>query len=313
MSKVNFMTRVSGTFNQMTFQLKKHSPEILLVAGVIGTVTSAVMACKATTKVSIILEETKESVEQIHAVAEDETKADVYSAEDAKKDLAIVYVQTGLKFAKLYAPSVILGALSIMGILTSNNILRKRNLALATAYATVDKGFKEYRSKVVERYGNQVDKELRYGVKAKEIEKTVEDENGKKKTIKETINVTDGSLPNEYARYFEQYTKDDSGNIVRNPNWEENSDYNLFFLSGVQNYANDKLTVNKILFLNEVYEMLGLPKTKAGQMVGWIYDPTNPETDSYVDFGIDEDNIMYNENGDILLDFNPDGNIWKLM
>ena len=150
-------------------------------------------------------------------------------------------------------------------------------------------------------------------LKAKEIEKTVEDENGKKKTIKETINVTDGSLPNEYARYFEQYTKDDSGNIVRNPNWEENSDYNLFFLSGVQNYANDKLTVNKILFLNEVYEMLGLPKTKAGQMVGWIYDPTNPETDSYVDFGIDEDNIMYNENGDILLDFNPDGNIWKLM
>ena len=313
MSKVNFMTRVSGTFNQMTFQLKKHSPEILLVAGVIGTVTSAVMACKATTKVSIILEETKESVEQIHTVAEDETKADVYSAEDAKKDLAIVYVQTGLKFAKLYAPSVILGALSIMGILTSNNILRKRNLALATAYATVDKGFKEYRSKVVERYGNQVDKELRYGVKAKEIEKTVEDENGKKKTIKETINVTDGSLPNEYARYFEQYTKDDSGNIVRNPNWEENSDYNLLFLSGVQNYANDKLTINKILFLNEVYEMLGLPKTKAGQMVGWIYDPTNPETDSYVDFGIDEDNIIYNENGDILLDFNPDGNIWKLM
>lgn len=313
MSKVNFMTRVSGTFNQMTFQLKKHSPEILLVAGVIGTVTSAVMACKATTKVSIILEETKESVEQIHTVAEDETKADVYSAEDAKKDLAIVYVQTGLKFAKLYAPSVILGALSIMGILTSNNILRKRNLALATAYATVDKGFKEYRSKVVERYGNQVDKELRYGVKAKEIEKTVEDENGKKKTIKETVNVTDGSLPNEYARYFEQYTKDDSGNIVRNPNWEENSDYNLLFLSGVQNYANDKLTVNKILFLNEVYEMLGLPKTKAGQMVGWIYDPTNPETDSYVDFGIDEDNIIYNENGDILLDFNPDGNIWKLM
>ena len=313
MSKVNFMTRVSGTFNQMMFQLKKHSPEILVVAGVIGTVTSAVMACKATTKVSIILEETKESVEQIHTVAEDETKADVYSAEDAKKDLAIVYVQTGLKFAKLYAPSVILGALSIMGILTSNNILRKRNLALATAYATVDKGFKEYRSKVVERYGNQVDKELRYGVKAKEIEKTVEDENGKKKTIKETINVTDGSLPNEYARYFEQYTKDDSGNIVRNPNWEENSDYNLLFLSGVQNYANDKLTINKILFLNEVYEMLGLPKTKAGQMVGWIYDPTKPETDSYVEFGIDEDNIMYNEKGDILLDFNPDGNIWKSM
>lgn len=313
MSKMNFMTRVSGTFNKMTFQLKKHSPEILIVAGVVGTVASAVMACKATTKISSILEESKESIEQIHEVSNDKTKVDIYSPEDAKKDLTIVYVQTGVKLAKLYAPSVILGALSITSILASNNILRKRNVAIAAAYATVDKGFKEYRSKVVNRFGEQVDRELRYGVKAKEIEETVVDEKGKEKVVKKTINVTDNSLPNGYARYFEQYTKDDSGNIVRNPNWEDNNDYNLLFLNGIQNFANDKLKVNKRLFLNEVYEMLGLPKTKEGQIVGWIYDENGSDGNGYVDFSIDEDSIIYNEDGSILLDFNVDGNIWETM
>lgn len=313
MSKMNFMTRVSGTFNKMTFQLKKHSPEILIVAGVVGTVASAVMACKATTKISSILEESKESIEQIHEVSNDETKVDIYSPEDAKKDLTIVYVQTGVKLAKLYAPSVILGALSITSILASNNILRKRNVAIAAAYATVDKGFKEYRSKVINRFGEQVDRELRYGVKAKEIEETVVDEKGKEKVVKKTINVTDNSLPSGYARYFEQYTKDDSGNIVRNPNWEDNNDYNLLFLNGIQNFANDKLKVNKRLFLNEVYEMLGLPKTKEGQIVGWIYDENGSDGNSYVDFSIDEDSIIYNEDGSILLDFNVYGNIWETM
>lgn len=313
MSKMNLMTRVNGTINKMTFQLKKHSPEILVVAGVVGTVASAVMACKATTKVSTILEETKESIEQIHEVANDETKVDVYSPEDAKKDLAIVYAQTGVKFVKLYAPAVILGTLSIAGILTSNNILRKRNVALAAAYATVDKGFKEYRSKVINRFGEQVDKELRYGVKAKEVEETVVDEKGKEKVVKKTVNVTDGSLPSGYARYFEQYTKDDSGNVVRNPNWEDNNDYNLLFLNGIQNFLNNKLVVNKRVFLNEAYEALGLPKTKEGQIVGWIYDETNQVGDGYIDFCIDEESIMYNEDGAILLDFNVDGDIWKLM
>lgn len=313
MSKMNIMTKVSGTLNRMTFQLKKRSPEILVVAGVVGTVASAVMACKATTKVSSILEESKDTIEQIHEVSNDETKADVYSPEDAKKDLAIVYAQTGLKLAKLYGPSVILGALSITSILTSNNILRKRNVALATAYATVDKGFKEYRAKVIDRFGKQVDKELRYGVKAKEVEETVVDENGKEKVVKKTINMSDGSLPSGYARYFEQYTTDESGNTVRNVNWEDNLDYNLLFLNGIQSYANDKLRINKRLFLNEVYEMLGLPKTKEGQIVGWVYDDEHQNGDGYVDFFIDEDNIIFNEDGGILLDFNVDGDIWKLM
>ena len=102
-----------------------------------------------------------------------------YTQDDGNKDLAIVYTQTALKVAKVYAPAVILGGLSITAILTSKNILRKRNIALAAAYTAVDKSFKEYRGRVVERFGKELDKELRYNIKAKDVEETVTDEKGK--------------------------------------------------------------------------------------------------------------------------------------
>ena len=298
---------ISSSFNKMGFQLKKHSPEILVVAGIVGTVVSTVMACKATTKVSEILENSKNVIASIHECQVNEDLADQYTPEDAKKDLAIVYIQTGLKLAKLYIPAVALGTLSIASILASNNILRKRNVALAAAYATVDKTFKEYRNRVIERFGDQVDKELRYNIKAKKIEKTVAGEDGKEKKVKEIIQVAETPGSSDYAKFF-----DSSSNA-----WEENPEYNLMFLKSEQNYANDRLKARGYLFLNEVYERLGIPPTKAGQIVGWVYDPNNPNHngDNYVDFGLY--NIHKEKTRDfvngyeevILLDFNVDGPI----
>ena len=309
--KKELVKTVSSSFNKMGFQLKKHSPEILVVAGVVGTVVSAVMACKATTKVSEILENSKNVIDSIHDCQANEAMADQYTPEDAKKDLAIVYIQTGLKLAKLYAPAVALGTLSIASILASNNILRKRNVALAAAYATVDKTFKEYRNRVIERFGEQVDKELRYNIKAKKIEKTVVGEDGKEKKVKETIQVAEIPGHSDYAKFF-----DSSSNA-----WEENAEYNLMFLKAEQNYANDRLKARGYLFLNEVYERLGIPPTKAGQIVGWVYDPDNPNHngDNYVDFGLY--NIHKEKTRDfvngyeeaILLDFNVDGPILDLI
>lgn len=303
MKKIELMT----TVNKIGFKLKKHSPEILVVAGVVGTVVSAVMACKATTKVSEILENSKNAIDSIHDCQANEAMADQYTPEDAKKDLAIVYVQTGLKLAKLYAPAVALGTLSITSILASNNILRKRNVALAAAYATVDKTFKGYRNRVIERFGEQVDKELRYNIKAKKIEKTVVGEDGKEKKVKETIQVAEIPGYSDYAKFFDPSS----------PAWEKNAEYNLMYLRAEQNYANDRLKVRGYLFLNEVYERLGIPHTKAGQIVGWIYDPDNPnhDGDNYVDFGIynfHKEKTRDFVNGYeevILLDFNVDGPI----
>lgn len=321
MKKEEIMKTVSGTFTKVSFQMKKHSPEILIVAGVIGTVTSAVIACKATTKVGKIVEETKSDVEEIHnAVEKGVTNAgEKYTADDSKKDLTIVYAQTGVKLVKLYAPSVMLGALSLTSIVASNNILRKRNVALAAAYATVDKGFKDYRSRVIERFGAEVDRELKNNVKAKKVDVIEKDpETGKDKKVKKQQFVVSPSDISGYARFFEQYTTDEEGNTILNRNWESNNEYNLMFLKAQERYANDLLKSKKRLFLNEVYEMLGLPTTKAGQIVGWVYDPENPSGDNYVDFGLYADNLTYSDfvNGHeqaILLDFNVDGNIWDKM
>ena len=304
---VNSMTR---NLHKVGFKFKKHSPEILVVAGVVGTVASAVMACKATLKVNDILEETKVEIEKVKTVVADETiSEEKYSEQDAKKDLAIIYAHTGIKLVKLYGPSIILGTLSITGILASNNILRKRNIALAAAYKAIDTGFKEYRSRVVERFGEELDKELRYNVKAKEIKEKVVDENGKEKTVKKTINVADPNFYSDYARCYDDGCK----------GWVKDSEYNLMFLKNTQSFMNEKLRAQGYLFLNDVYDALGIPRSKAGQVVGWIYDEKNPNGDNFVDFGIYD---LYKEgsrdfvNGyerTIWLDFNVDGPILDLI
>ena len=300
--KSEMMKNVTRGLNRVAFQLKKKSPELLLIGGVACGVACVVTACKATRKVDTILEEAKDAVDKIHEVKDHPEKYDAeYSEEDAKKDLAVTYFQTGLKLAKLYAPTIALGALSVTAILGSHNIMKKRNIALAAAYATVDKSFKDYRSRVVERFGDDLDKE---------VEETITDEDGKEQTVKKNINVVENASDvSEYAKFF------DSASI----NWEKNPETNLMFLRAQQQYANDLLVARGHLFLNEVYDMLGIERTKAGQVVGWIYDPKNPNGDNYVDFGIYDVNKPKNRdfvNGYepvILLDFNVDGNIWDKM
>lgn len=319
MKKAEIVNKMGGVFRKAGFKLQKHSPEILVVSGIVGVVVSAVLACKATTKVSEILEETKKNIDDIHECEANETLEAVYSVEDVKKDLTIVYIQTGIKFIKLYAPAVVLGAISITSILASNNILRKRNIALGAAYTAVDKGFKEYRKRVVEKFGKDVDKELKYGIKAKKIkESSTDPETGKEVKTEKTVFVVNPSDISEFARFFEQYTTDEEGNTIVNHNWDPNNEYNLMFIKAQERYANDLLKAKKRLFLNEVYEMLGLPRSKAGQIVGWVYDPEDTSRDNYVDFGLYQDNLSYSDfvNGydpAILLDFNVDGNIWDLM
>lgn len=301
------MNNVTRTINRVGFKFKKHSPEVLIVAGTIGVIASAVMACKATTKAGKIKEEMNEEMDKIHEVAE--AHREDYTEEDLKKDTTIVYTQTAVKYVKLYAPSVALGVVSLTCILASNGILRKRNIALAAAYTAVDKGFKEYRGRVVERFGTELDKELRYNIKAKEFEEPVIDEKGKEKIKKETVSVADPNLYSDYARFF------DDGCL----GWSKDAEYNLTFLKQQQNYANDLLKKKGHLFLNEVYDMLGIPRTRAGQVVGWIYDEKHPIGDNFVDFGIydmNREKVRDFVNGYervILLDFNVDGNILDLI
>lgn len=303
-NKTEIMKSVNGVASKTVMKLKKHSPEILVVAGIAGTVVSAVLACKATTKVTEILDETKGTLDTIHEGMETGAiNGQEYTTEDGKKDTVVVYAQTGMKLAKLYGPAIILGTLSITSILASNNILRKRNVALGAAYAAIDKSFKEYRGRVIERFGEQVDTELKYGIKAKKFEEIeVDPETGKEKKVKKTVMVADPNLQSDYAVYFDSKSR----------NYETNPDYNRMFLKAQQAFANDKLQTRGHLFLNEVLDDLDLPRTPAGQIVGWTKDGP----DGYVNFRIVE---VERETEDgrhepaLLLDFNVEGNIWEKM
>lgn len=303
-NKTEIMKSVNGVASKTVMKLKKHSPEILVVAGIAGTVVSAVLACKATTKVAEILDETNGTLDTIHeGMKTGAINGQEYTTEDGKKDTVVVYAQTGMKLAKLYGPAIILGTLSITSILASNNILRKRNVALGAAYAAIDKSFKEYRGRVIERFGEQVDTELKYGIKAKKFEEIeVDPETGKEKKVKKTVMVADPNLQSDYAVYFDSKSR----------NYETNPDYNRMFLKAQQAFANDKLQTRGHLFLNEVLDDLDLPRTPAGQIVGWTKDGP----DGYVNFRIVE---VERETEDgrhepaILLDFNVEGNIWEKM
>ena len=311
MSKTELLSAVSRNVHKVGFIFKKHSPEILMAAGVVGVVTSAVMACKATTKLSGILEESKNEIDQLHEYVKENGYSKKYTEEDSKKDLVISYTKMSIKLVKVYAPSVILGLLSITSILASNNIIRKRNMALAAAYAAIDSNFKDYRNRVVERFGKELDRELKYNIKPKEIEETIIDEEGNEVVVKKTVNNAEVNLPSEYAKVFDEFSSC----------WTKDADYNLTFLRRIQDQANDKLRLRGHLFLNEVYDMLDIPRTAAGAVVGWIYDKNRENSDSYVDFGL-YDNLINDEskrlfiNGNersVLLDFNVDGVIYDLL
>ena len=298
---------ITRTLGKGKFQLKKHGPEILVISGIVGVVASGILACKATTKASGILEEHKDRMDQIHKVVELSKENDTisYDENDIKKDTATVFLQTGLKFAKTYALSIGIGVMSITCILVGHNILRKRAIAVAAAYNTLSESFKAYRGRVADRFGDDVEYQLRHGIKAEEVEETVVDEDGNEKTVKKTVDVIDPNKVSDFARIF------DDGNI----GWEKDAEHNLAFLKMQQNYANHILTTRGYLFLNEVYDMLGFNKTKAGQVVGWIFDESDPKCDNFVDFGIyrgESPAVRAFVNGDersILLDFNVDGDI----
>lgn len=298
------MLKLPENINRMIhtvgFQTRKHAPEICTTLGIIGGVSATILACKATRKVDAIFAEKKQVEKNVKTCLEDHEVQ--YTEEDAKKDLYITNVQTGVKLLKVYSPALILGSLSIASILFGQKILKKRNAALGAAYIAMERGFKNYRKNVVEKFGDEVDKELKYGIKAKEIV----EKNEKGKDVKKTVYEIDGEVKtiSPYARFFEESSTQ----------WKKDAEYNLMFLRNQQDYANDVLRCKGYLFLNDVYSMLGIPKTKAGQVVGWKWDSNG---DNYVDFGIydvtDERKRAF-VNGyerNILLDFNVDGVILK--
>lgn len=305
--KKEFMNTITRKLGKANLSIKKASPEILIVAGTVGVVVSAVLACKATLKVESVIDDTKAKITKVNeAVERGETEAGLtYSLEDKQHDLTILYAQTAVSLAKLYGPAVLVGTASIGCIIGSHNILRKRNVALAAAYATVDKAYKEYRGRVIEKFGEEVDRQLRFDTSKQTVTETVKDENGEEKTVEKEVDVVDDVITSPYSKFFDESSRC----------WEKDANYNLMFLRRMQSMFNDKLKANGYVFLNDVYDALDIERTPEGQTVGWVYNPENPELENYIDFGIYD--VHRKSSRDfvnglervILLNFNVDGNI----
>lgn len=296
----NAVTEVTKLAGRTGLHIQKASPEILVGAGIAGVCVGAVLACKATLKVDEIVDEAATDINKIKEAKNDIPNED-YSETDYRKDIAKAYCKAGGKFVRLYGPSVAIGTVSIFSILYGHNILRKRNLAMAAAYKALDESFARYRRRVADELGDDVERNIKRGIIKTKAEIIETDEKGNEVKKEEVVSVTDPNMISEYARFFDESSR----------NWNKSPEYNLLFLRSQQNYANNLLKARGHVFLNEVYDMLDIPRTSAGAVVGWVLGAG----DDYVDFGIydiDKDgrNFVNGTENVILLDFNVDGLIY---
>jgi len=272
---------------------QRSSPGVLLGVGIVGMVGSTVLACRATLKMDEVLDEAKSKLEMAKTLEHIE-----YSEKDRKRDISLIYFQTGVSITKLYSPAIIVGVVSIAALTKSHNILTTRNAALTAAYTALDRGFNQYRARVVEKYGENQDRDFRYGTEQVEV---VDPKTNKKKIVKR-VSSDDPSI---YARFFDNSSS----------SWSKEPEYNLIFLKSQQNYANDLLHARGHVLLNDVYDMLGIPRSQAGAVVGWVLS-RNGTTDDFISFGVFEDrsdkvrDFVNGREGAILLDFNVDGVIY---
>lgn len=282
-------------------KVNKYAPEILTGIGITGVVASTILIARASTKIEAVVTDIEESKELVNVrkgyVNPDGSPA--FSDKEIQKDMVRVYVGGAVEVAKLYGPGVSLSLGSLLSILAAHGIMQRRSVALLGAYKAVESAFANYRSRVIEEFGEEKDRDFRMGFRTEAIE---DPETGKKKKVK----VLDLNGISQYARFFDE----------GNENYREHPEINLAFLKNHQNYMNDLLRSRGHVFLNEVYDVLGLKRSTAGQAVGWVLSDTG---DNYVDFNIynaDSEKARDFVNGlesSILLDFNVDGVIIDLI
>lgn len=328
MSKLNSIIKSAKMVAQSSINFcKVRSPEILAVAGVAAIVTGTVLACRATTKAGKVIEEHKEEynklLDDIHEATTNPELAGTYDEEhDAPVDKFIVYVHTGAKFVKLYAPAVICIGLGIAAMLGSNHILKNRWLGAAAAYNLLDGKFKDYRKRVGEEIGEEKENDIFQNIQTKAAEIMKEDGMTEVKTVK-TADPT--RLGSPYAVIFDEHSR----------YWKRDANYNKLILQCYENTANEMLRARGYLYLYEVYELLGYfyepsndvfdltaEQAEAARHVGWMLDKNGkpyPGCDGRVKFSVlDASNARAYDfqrgwDASAVIDFNVDGDILAKM
>lgn len=254
------LKNLSKTVNSFGMIIKKNLPTILTMTGVLGVTGAGIAACVVTAKkLPGTMEEAKKIIEEARESDEKERP----------KNLTFAYAKAGLKFIKLYGPYVAIEVMSVGMIFKSDDIMHQRNEALSAMCVSLDTLFNEYRGRVKDKYGEDVDHEMRYGIHEEDV--TSVDENGKE--IKEKTKVLPKLSPEDVSIVFDS----------SNPNWEKNEDYRMVFLHDIQRYSNDELHTRGHIFVNDIYRKLGAKETKPGSILGFIDDGK-----TVIDFGLNQ-------------------------
>lgn len=296
---------------KVALNLKKYAPDIMVVGGIALVVGSAILACKNSVKAHESLEDANDRLKKINYGEEVANGDESFDEKAARKERMSVYRDLGVDLAKYYGPSIIGGSIGIGLILGSHRIERDRNVALTSAYAGLLANYNSYRDRIRREIGNDKERDIYSGVKTEDI--VVNTDTGEDEKIKNAkVFHDDGSGHSGYARIFDE----------ANLNWSKSPGDNLMFIKTQQAFANNKLRAEGFLFLNDVYELLGFPRTSEGQLVGWIWDPDDKiHGDNYVDFGIFDNVYQSPEIRDFIngyepciwLDFNVDGVVYDLI
>lgn len=309
MKKTELATKAGQILVKTKLGINKHSPEILIVTGIGTGIVAAIIACKQTIKANDIIAVARENLQHIENAKELAANNEVeYTEEDEQADHETIGKQITIGMVKTYALPVGLGILSITCILAGHHILKKRNVALAAAYSALSTDFMNYRKRVVDKYGKDVDFMLKNGLEKQIVANQVVDlETGEVKETKEEVLTYDGDKLSQYARVFDE---------VGSTQWTPSADHNRAFLLMEQNYFNERIRTRGYIFLNEVYERLGFRPTKAGSVVGWVYQNADYEG---IDFGIftahtqKAAEFLEGTEPSIILDFNVQGDILSLV
>lgn len=289
---MNFdLEKVTRSLSLKTLKAKENSPHIFFALGVAGVIGSALLACRATLKLDKELDNMKSDLDSVKQTKElVEISDGAYSDTDYAKDLSKVYLKSSVTVIRLYAPAIILGGASVAALTGSHVQLTRRNSALSASMALVSQAYDEYRERVRQVVGEEKELDIYRGLETQELEI-----DGKKKLVKVKTSPT-GHSP--YARLFDQSSD----------YWQNSVEFNRIFITLQQNQANHRLRADGYIFLNDVYQMLGLEKTTPGQIVGWVWQG---DGDNYIDFCLYEaidSGAPYDTN--FWLDFNVDGEIF---
>lgn len=293
---------IKGMVLRVGAKIKKNSPDILTGVGIVGTIGTAVLAVWSY----------KKSIGHIRVAADDvkfllkrreETTAEEWGHIEFAHDVEWSVIRKSKEILLPWLPTAICAGLTCTAIFYSNRIMSARNVSLAAAYAAVDQSYKALKKRVKSELGDEEGENLIKSV-TRELAERASEETAKESTRNGT---KQGLGVSPYAKWFDESC----------PNYERNPEMNLMFLKHQEQYANDKLQMQGHLFLNEVYDLIGFPHTRAGAVTGWVVD--NPNGDDFVDFGIYNGDYEMNRafiNGtesSLLLDFNVQGVVWDLI